>query len=90
MTQQSIEHQGYNIKDNSFNQYNQSTVFLENNGRVSGRKFTGHISISYFLITDMINKGELSVQYCPTEDMKADFLRNHYKEKYLDNSGTGL
>ena len=69
-TQYFIEHQGYNIKDNEFYQYNQSTILLENNGRVSSSKRTGHINIHYFFITDIINKIELRVKFCPTEEMK--------------------
>ena len=88
-TQYFIEHQGYNIKDNEFNQYNQSTILLEKNGIVSGGKLTRHINISYLFITDITNFGELRVKYCPTEETKADFLRNYYKENYLENSGTG-
>ena len=35
---------------------------------------TRHINIRYFLITDKIKKGEISVDYCPTEDMLADYF----------------
>ena len=56
---------------------------LENNGIESSVKRTRHINIGYLFITDIINKGGLRVKYCPTEEMKSDFLRNHYKENYL-------
>ena len=69
-----IEYQGYNIKDNELNQENQSIILLENNGKGSSSKFIRHINIRYLFITDRIKRGELSVKYCPTEEMKADFF----------------
>ena len=49
-------------------------ILLEKNGRRSISKRTRHINILYFFITDIINKGELRVQYCPTKEMKAGFF----------------
>ena len=73
-TQYFIEHKGYNIKYNEFNQDNHSTILLENNGIVYSSKRTRHINIHYFFITDRIKKGELRVQFCPTDEMKPDFF----------------
>ena len=55
-------------------QDNQSAILLENNGRVSSSRRTKHLNIRYFFITDRIKKGELKIEYCPTDDMVADFL----------------
>ena len=35
---------------------------------------TKHINIRYFFCTDRIKNGEVSVQYCPTLDMIADYF----------------
>ncbi len=66
--------QGYNVSDNVVYQDNQSAISLESNGRASSGRRTRHIDIRYFFATDRIAKGELRVQYCPTDNMVADFL----------------
>jgi len=55
-------------------QDNKSAMLLENNGRFSARKGSKHVSIRYFFITDQIQKKHYKVQYCPTEEMIADFF----------------
>ena len=55
-------------------QDNQSAILLKNNGRASISRLTEHINISYFFITDRIKKGELKIEYCPTDDMVADLF----------------
>ena len=55
-------------------QDNQSTILLENNGRASSSIRTKHLKIRYFSITDCIKKGEIKIEYCPTDDIVADFL----------------
>ena len=69
-----MEAQGYNIDDNILAQDNQSSMLLENNGRASSSKRTRHVNIRYFFVTDRIQNKELSVKYCPTGDMLADFF----------------
>ena len=70
-TKQFLKHQGYNTKS-IMNQDNQSTMKLENNGKMSSGKRTRHINIRYFFITDNIKNGNIVIQYCPTLDMIAD------------------
>jgi hypothetical protein len=55
-------------------QDNQSAMLLENNGKMSSSKRTRHLEIRYFFVTDNINKKNLRVEYCPTDDMLADFF----------------
>ena len=55
-------------------QDNQSSILLENNSRASRSRRTKHLNIRYFFITDCIKKGELKVEYCPTDDMVANFF----------------
>jgi len=69
-----IEAQGYDVKDNVVFRDNQASMRLERNGRGSSTKRTRHIEIRYFFVTDRIEKNDLSVIYCPTEEMTADYL----------------
>ena len=68
------KHQGRFLKDNITYQDNTSTVRLAENGKASSGKMTKHINIRYFFCTDRIKNGEVSVQYCPTLDMIADYF----------------
>ena len=53
---------------------NQSAILLKNNGRASSSRRTKHLNIRSFFISDCIKKGELKIEYCPTDDMVADFF----------------
>jgi len=66
--------QGFNVKDNVIYQDNQSAMLLEQHGHASSRQRTRHINIRYFFITDRVKAGEMSIKYCPTADMLADFF----------------
>ena len=55
-------------------QDNQSAILLENNGRASSSIRTKHLNIRYSFITDRIKKGELKIEYCPTDDIVTDFF----------------
>jgi hypothetical protein len=68
-----MEAQGYKIDDNILYQDNKSAILLEKNGKASSSKRTKHINIRYFFITDRIQKKELSVEWCPTENMIGDY-----------------
>ena len=47
---------------------------MERNGRASSSKRTRHINIRYFFVQDRIAAGEMSVAYCPTKEMVADYF----------------
>lgn len=55
---------------------------LESNGkakassgaRASSGKRTRHFNIKYFYITDLIERNELRIAYCPTDQMIADYM----------------
>ena len=55
-------------------QDNTSAIKLENNGRNSCTKNSRHIDVRYFFVTDRVKQGEISIQYCPTNKMLADFF----------------
>ena len=65
--------QGYDV-ENQLLQDNQSAIKFEENGKGSSGKRTRHINIRYFFVKDRIEKKELFVNYCPTEDMIADYF----------------
>ena len=69
-----LEAQGYIVRDNLLHQDNQSLIKLEQNGKASSGKRTRHIAIIYYFVTDRIAGGDLQVDYCPTENMLADFF----------------
>jgi hypothetical protein len=66
--------QGYGIIDNLLLQDNTSSILLEWNGKASSGKRTRHIDIRYFFITDRVNMKEISIDWCPTKKMVADFM----------------
>ena len=70
-----LKEQGYTVTSNVLLQDNQSAIKLENNGRKLCTDSSRHIDIRYF-VKDRVDKGEIKVEYCPTEVMLADFLPN--------------
>ena len=68
-----LEEQGYGVRENVVLQDNKSAILLEKNGKASSSKRTKHIAIRYFFVTDMIQKKRLTVDWCPTDQMIADF-----------------
>ena len=69
-----MEQQGYEIDENIIYQDNKSAILLEKNGRKSAGKRSRAINIRYFFVTDHVEKGNVSIEYCPTDDMIADFM----------------
>ena len=66
--------QGYEIKQNIVYQDNESAIKMAKNGRNSCTGNSRHIHIRYFFVKDRVDKGELSIQYCPTHHMLADYF----------------
>ena len=73
-TKHFMEAQGYNIKKNILYQDNKSAILLEENGRKSAGKRSRALNVRYFFLTDQVEKGNLVIQYCPTDQMLADYL----------------
>ncbi len=69
-----LQAQGYQVKDNILYRDNMSSIKLETNGKASSGKRTRHINIKYFFITDLIKQGEITLKYCPTDKMLADYM----------------
>ena len=68
-----MEAQGYLIKKNILYQDNKSSILLEVNGKKSSSKRTRALNIRYFFLTDQVEKGNVSIEYCPTDDMIGDY-----------------
>jgi hypothetical protein len=66
--------QGYKVNDSKIFQDNMSSMLLEKNGRASSGKQTRHINIRYFFVADRVKSKEVSIEYCPTSTMVADYL----------------
>ena len=73
-TKRFIEAQGHKVNENIVYQDNTSAMKLEINGKKSSGKRTRHFDIKFFYFTDLIKRGEMKVEYCPTEEMDADYM----------------
>ena len=73
-TRQLLLEPGYGIVENLLLQDNKSSILLKKNGKASSGKRTRHINIRYFFITDQVNMKEVSIEWCPTKDMVANFM----------------
>lgn len=51
---------------------NRSAICMATNPRFHGR--TKHIDLKYHFVRDHVKKGDVVINYCPTEDMVADIL----------------
>jgi hypothetical protein len=64
--------QVYDMDPSLLYQDNMSAILLETNGRASSSKRTKHIKVKYFLIKDKVNREEITIKHCPTEQMWTD------------------
>ena len=69
-----MEQQGYSLNKNILFQDNKNAILLENNGKRSAGKISRALNVRYFFLTDQVEKGNLSIEYCPTDVMWADFM----------------
>jgi len=69
-----LEEQGYAVEKNILYQDNKSAILLEVNGRKSAGKRSRALNVRYFFLTDQVEKKNLSIEYCPTDNMIADFM----------------
>lgn len=68
-----LDGQGYTMGPSVVRQDNQAAIRLLEKGK-SDSKRTKHINTRYFFVHDRIQKGEILLQYTPTEHMVADFF----------------
>ena len=69
-----LENQGQNISMNVIYRDNQSAMKMELNGKASSGKRTRHFDIKYYYITDLIKRKLVQIEYCPTNEMIADYM----------------
>ena len=79
-----MEAQGYEIKKNILYQDNKSAILLETNGKKSSSKRTRALNIRYFFLTDQVEKGNLSIEYCPTTEMIGDYMTKPLQGKLFE------
>ena len=83
-----LQGQGFPHATSYFEQDNQSAIRLERNGRASAGPRSRHINIRYFFITDRLDTDNITLCYCQTEHMLADFLskplQGHLFRKFRD------
>ena len=64
-----MQEQGYVNDALLLYQDNMREILLETNGRASSSKHTKHINVKYYLITDKVGQGEITIKHCPTKQM---------------------
>jgi hypothetical protein len=69
-----LEAQGYPLQENVLYQDNRSAILLEKNGMKSAGQRSRHLNIRLFFVTDQVKKGNLSVEFCPTDLMVGDYM----------------
>ena len=47
---------------------------METNRKISAGKRSRALNVRYFFLTDQVEKENLSIEYCPTDVMWADFM----------------
>jgi hypothetical protein len=83
-TQLFMDAQGYDITRNILYQDNKSAILLETNGKKSSSKRTRALNIRYFFLTDQVEKGNISIEYCPTAEMTGDFFTKPLQGKLFE------
>ena len=68
-----MEEQGYPLWI-VLDQDNQSSIKMEKNGRNLCTGNSHHIKVRYFFVKDLVDKGEVRTEYCPTEQILADYF----------------
>lgn len=69
-----MQAQGWYSDQTIVYQDNKSAILLENNGKLSSSKRTKHINVRYYFVKDCIERKELKIEFCGTEEMWADFF----------------
>ncbi|KAG7371066.1 reverse transcriptase RNA-dependent DNA polymerase [Nitzschia inconspicua] len=92
-TKRFLEHQGFAALPTIIYQDNTSAMKLEINGRESASKRTRHLDIKYFYVTDLVQRKEVQIKFCPTENMIADYMTKpvvgttfHKLHKHITNA----
>ncbi len=80
-----MQAQGYKVVEMVVYQDNQSAILFKVNGKESSGKRTSQMNIKYFFIKDCVDSGEITIKYCPTEDIVADYFTKPNRGVSLGN-----
>ena len=69
-----IKAQGYTNMRTILGRDNRATILWETNGIFSSTKTKKHINVRFFFDKDYVDRGEISLEYVPTEEMWADYF----------------
>jgi hypothetical protein len=69
-----LQAQGYDDIEVVLHQDNMSAMKIEKNAQMSMGKKTKHMEIRYFYVKDRVTGNNMTIRYCPTEKMIADFF----------------
>ena len=69
-----MEAQGYRVEKNTIYQDNKSCILMAENGKRSSGKQTRALNIRYFYIMDQIERGNIEIKYCLTDEMTGDYM----------------
>lgn len=73
-TKSFLEAQGCTIKKNILCQDNKSAPLLEENRKKSSGKQTRALNALHFVMTDQVEKGNVVIEHCPTDDVTGDCM----------------
>ena len=73
-TKLSMQEQGCKIIANAIYRDNTSAMKLEMNRKTSSGKRTRHLQITYFYVTDLIERKEVNSEHCSTDAIIADYM----------------
>jgi hypothetical protein len=79
-----FEAQGYPVKDNVLYQDNKSAMLLEENGWQSAGNRSRHLNIWLFFFKYQKDKGNISIQYCTTDQMIGVYMTKPLHSKKFE------
>ena len=81
-----LKAQGFDVKVNIIYQDNNtSTMNLEVNRKGSSGKCIPHFNIKLFNVIDLVENKIVMIEYCPTDDMLADFFTKPLVESKFED-----
>ena len=69
-----LKEQGCEVRENIVKQDNKSATLLAKNGKTSLGKWMQAINIRYCHIADQSKRGNVSIEYCPTDNVTSDCM----------------
>ena len=70
----SWKHKDTRSKITSYTRITRAPFCCKRMGGKSAGKRSRALNVRYFFLTDQVEKGNLRITYCPTDDMTADYM----------------